>query len=422
MRLAFITPRYGAEITGDAERACRLLAEHLSRRHDVDVLTTTAGDARTWRGSYSEGADRVRRVHVRRFAVSPGHDRVALERLERQLRTGPCTREDERAWVRALGPSSAGLVDYLRRQHGSYDTLIFFGLQHPLTVAGLEIAPRRSVLFPCVRPEPTLRFGLWFELLSAPAGLGFFSSAERDLVRAYVGVAPRHEEVVGIGVDPPSRQAYPRHQQDPADAIETEHDEPPPEQDDDVEADYLSSPGTPFRRRHRLYGDFALYSGRISTDNGSPELIEYYDTYAATGEDLPLVLMGLKMLRVPVAPYLRLSGLLPDRERMAAYEAASVTIAPGTGDLLAESTLESLAVGTPVLASARNPAAAAYCREAGAGLCYANREEFVEALTLLTRRPDLRRRMSACGRRFVRQQHQWDAVVGRFERLVGKAR
>jgi glycosyltransferase involved in cell wall biosynthesis len=79
-------------------------------------------------------------------------------------------------------------------------------------------------------------------------------------------------------------------------------------------------------------------------------------------------------------------------------------------------------VGTPVLASTRNPAAVAHCREAGAGLCYANREEFVEALSLLSRRSDLRRQMGACGRRYVRQHHQWDAVVSRFERLVGRAR
>jgi hypothetical protein len=347
MRLAFITPRYGAEVAGDAERACRLLAEHLSRRHDVDVLTTTARDARSWRATYAEGADRVRRVHVRRFSVSPGHDPAALERIERQARTAPPTRADALAWVRALGPSSAGLVDFLRRQHGSYDALVYFGL-HPLTVAGAEIAPRHSVLFPCVRPGLALRFELWADVLSGTAGLGFFSNAERRLVRAYVGVAPRHEEVVGVGVDPPSRQSYPRHQQDPADAIETEHDEPSGEDEDDRPLDYLSAPGIPFRRRHRLYGDFALYGGRVAADNGSEELIEYYDAYAASGHDLPLVLMGLKMLKVPDAPYLRLSGVLPDRERVAAYEAASVTIAPGTNVQVDEPTMPTLSHGSIV--------------------------------------------------------------------------
>ena len=93
--------------------------------------------------------------------------------------------------------------------------------------------------------------------------------------------------------------------------------------------------------------------------------------------------MGVKMMKVPDEPYIRLAGVLPDRERMVGYEAADVTIAPASDDLLAQPLLESLAVGTPVLASARNDAAVEHCRRANAGLYYANREEFVEALRLL---------------------------------------
>ena len=35
--------------------------------------------------------------------------------------------------------------------------------------------------------------------------------------------------------------------------------------------------------------------------------------------------MGVKMMKIPEAPYLRFAGVLPDRERMIAYEAADVT-------------------------------------------------------------------------------------------------
>ena len=81
---------------------------------------------------------------------------------------------------------------------------------------------------------------------------------------------------------------------------------------------------------------------------------------------LSLVLMGVKMMRVRDEPYLRQAGMLPERERMIAFEAADVTIAPSPDDLLAQSVLESLAVGTPVLASARNAAAVEHCRRANA--------------------------------------------------------
>jgi glycosyltransferase involved in cell wall biosynthesis len=113
-------------------------------------------------------------------------------------------------------------------------------------------------------------------------------------------------------------------------------------------------------------------------------------------------------------------GVLPERERMFAYEAAEVTLAPEPDDLLATNVLESFAVGTPALVSARNAAAVDYCRQANAGLYYATRDEFVEALRLLIGDPRLRERLGENGRRYVRQHLRWDAVLGRFERLVAK--
>jgi glycosyltransferase involved in cell wall biosynthesis len=129
--------------------------------------------------------------------------------------------------------------------------------------------------------------------------------------------------------------------------------------------------------------------------------------------------MGIKMMRVPDEPYLTQAGVLADRERTSAFEAADVTIAPGHDDPLALSVLDSLAVGTPVLASARNEAAVEHVRKAGGGLYYANREEFVEGLRTLMTRTRLREQLGESGRQYIEQHCRWDAVLGRFERLVG---
>jgi glycosyltransferase involved in cell wall biosynthesis len=420
MKFAFITPRYGADIGTGAEHACRLLAEQVCARHDVDVLTTCARDRRNWKNEYSEGADRVRGVLVRRFGVSQVPDHIAFDGLTQRLQTGPRSRAEELEWVRLHGPWSPGLMDYLKRANRSYDVLAFFGLWHPLTVHGLEVAPDRSVLFPYLQLHAALRFGLWAEVVRSARALGYFSDSERRLVHAYIGVRPHHEEIVGIGIDPPPQQSYPRHQQDPADVI-ADDDEAGGDGDAE-EPDYLDGRGVPFRRRHRLYGRFALYGGRVESDNGCEEMLEYFDSYALVDADTALVLMGVKMMKVPEERYLRLAGVLPDRERMTAYEAADVTIAPASDDLLAQPLLESLAVGTPVLASARNLAAVEHCRRAGAGLYYANRDEFVGAMTMLTNNTHLRERLGANGRAYVRQHHRWEGVLGRFDRLISRVR
>jgi glycosyltransferase involved in cell wall biosynthesis len=420
LKFAFVTPRYGADIGSGVEHASRLLAEHVCERHDVDVLTTCARDPRTWKNEYSEGADRVRGVFVRRFAVSQVPDHIGFDALSQRLQTSPHSRADEFDWVRLRGPWSPGLIEYIKRANRSYDVLVFFGLWHPLTVHGLEAAPDRSVLFPYLQLQPALRFGLWLDVMRSVRGLGFFSESERRVLHSYVGLRHQCEEVVGIGIDPPSQQSYPRHQQDPNDTISEEDDGGA---DDELEAAaYLDGRGIPFKRRHRLYGRFALYGGRVESDNGCEEMLEYFDTYASSDDDATLVLIGMKMMKVPEEPYLRLAGVIPDRERMTAYEAAEVTIAPASDDLLAQPLLESLAVGTPVLASARNAAAVDHCRRAGAGLYYANRDEFVGALALLAKNTSLREKLGANGRAYIRSHHRWEGVLGRFDRLISRVR
>jgi glycosyltransferase involved in cell wall biosynthesis len=420
MKFAFVSPRYGADVSHGAEHACRLLAEQVADRHDVEVLTTCARDAKSWKNEYPEGADRIRGALIRRFAVSQAGDRAAFRELSDRIVGEALGRSDQLEWVRRLGPSSPGLVDFLKRQQKNYDVIVFFSLVHPTTVHGLAVAPERSILFPHLKFEPALRFGIWGDLMSSARGVAYLSAAERRLARGYIRAPLAAEEVVGIGVDAPPQQTYPRHQQDPADNPVGDDET---DAGEEVESDeYLTRRGVPFRRRHRLFGSLALYGGRVEPDNGCEEMLEYFDSYAANDGDTALVLLGVKMMKIPDERYIRLAGVLPDRERLIAYEAADVTLAPGSDDVIAQSALESMAVGTPVLASARNEAAVDHVRRSNAGLYYANRDEFAEALKLIMTNTRLRERLGENGRQYVRQNHRWEAVLTRFDRLVSKVR
>ncbi|MDA1184352.1 MAG: glycosyltransferase [Acidobacteria bacterium] len=418
MKFAFVTPRYGADISLGAEHACRLLAERLCRRHDVDVLTTCARDPRTWRNEYSEGSDRVRGVLVRRFAVNQVRDDEVLQQLSSRALAAPHSQTDAEEWVNALGPSSPGLISFLKRQNRSYDAVVFFSLYHATTVHGIAAAPDRSVVFPCLRLDPPLRLSIWRDILESARAIGYLAAAERDLAHGYLGLGPAAEEVVGVGVDIPEPETYPRHQQDPADTVTSDDDEGGTLPDTAATPDYLSGRGIPFRRRHRLHDPFALYGGRVEHHNGCEEMLEYFDAAAATDGASSLVMMGVKMMKVPDAPYIRVVGVASDRERLIAYEAAEVTLAPDPVDLLARQVLESFAVGTPVLAAASNDTAVEHCRSANAGLYYANREEFVESLQLIMSNTQLRTQLGENGRRYIQQHYRWDVVMARFERLI----
>ena len=70
MKLAFVVQRYGAEIAGGSEGHCRELAERLSGRHDITVLTTCASDYVTWENAFPPGRTVENGVPVLRFPVA----------------------------------------------------------------------------------------------------------------------------------------------------------------------------------------------------------------------------------------------------------------------------------------------------------------------------------------------------------------
>ena len=177
-----------------------------------------------------------------------------------------------------------------------------------------------------------------------------------------------------------------------------------------------------FRRRHRLYGPIVLYGGRIDPGKGCEELIEYFSAYVKDGGDATLALMGVKLMSLPEEPFIRFAGLLSDRERMQALEAATVVVVPSPFESLSLLALEAFAVGTPVLVNARSEVLVEHCLRSNAGLFYADRDEFVECLKLLVNDPGLRAAMGQNGRDYVRRNYRWDVVLGKYERTFAKIR
>ena len=61
LKVAYVVPRYGTEIRGGAETGARMFAEHLvaERGYAVEVFTTCALDALTWRDEVASGTETV---------------------------------------------------------------------------------------------------------------------------------------------------------------------------------------------------------------------------------------------------------------------------------------------------------------------------------------------------------------------------
>jgi glycosyltransferase involved in cell wall biosynthesis len=412
VRIAFIVQRYGAEILGGSEYHCRLVAERLAENNQVEVLTTCARDYVSWANEYPEGTDRLRGVTVRRFPTARTREIEAFNRYSDWIFHNSHGRQDEIEWLRQQGPWAPGLVEYLERHHGQYDILIFFTYLYATTVQGIRIAPSKSLLVPTAHDEPAIRLGIYEEVFTSAAAIAWNTDVERRFVSSRFHLRALVEDVVGCGVDVPDEAL--------ADTGDGGGIAPPANRE--PLPLHLEGPANAFRRRHRMHGPFVLYGGRIDPGKGCEELLEYFQTYRAEGGDATLMLMGAKLMPLPDDPSVRFAGMLPDAERFHALEAATVVVVPSPYESLSLLALEAFAVGTPVLANARAEVLVDHCRRSNAGLFYADRWEFTEALRLLARDDALRAEMGRNGRRYVDAHYRWSTILTKYERLFTRMR
>jgi len=423
LKIAFIVQRYGTEILGGSEYSCRLIAERLAPKHQVEVLTTCAQDYVTWKNEYAEGSDRVRGVTVRRFANARTRDIHAFNRYSEWIFNNAHSREDEVEWLRQQGPWCPALLEYLERNHQQYDVLIFFTYLYAPTVLGSRIAPHKSILVPTAHDEPAIHLEIYRELFGLPAGIAYNTEVERRFVTTHFSIRAIEEETIGCGVELPQAQDHPR---DPTASQASDADEQGTSEQDAIDdasptfRPHLAQRGSMFRRRHRLHGPFALYGGRIDPGKGCEELIEYFSTYVQEGGEASLVLMGVKLMPLPEDPFIRFAGRLSDQERVHALEAATIVVVPSPYESLSLLALESFAVGTPVLANARSEVLVEHCRTSNAGLYYADRDEFSECLRLLVADHGLRASLGRQGREYVRVNYRWDVILAKYERMFAR--
>ena len=412
MRIAFIVQRYGTEILGGSEYHCRLVAERVAEKHHVDVLTTCARDYITWKNEYPEGSDRLRGVTVRRFASARTRDIEAFNKYSDWIFNNSHGRNDEMEWLKQQGPWSPGLIDYLERHHQNYDVLVFFTYLYAPTVMGIHVAPSKSLLVPTAHDEPAIRLGIYRDVFSSAAGLVWNTDVERRFVSSLFHLRAMVEDVVGCGVDLPDIEALDGAAA-PSDAPPDGREPLPP---------HLEGPANAFKRRHRIHGPFALYGGRIDPGKGCEELLEYFQAFIRDGGDATLMLMGVKLMPLPEDPRVRFAGILPEEERLHALEAATVVIVPSPYESLSLLALEAFAVGSPILANARSEVLVDHCLRSNAGLFYADRDEFVEALRLLLSDDALRVAMGRNGRDYIRKHYRWDVIMAKYDRILAKIR
>jgi glycosyltransferase involved in cell wall biosynthesis len=386
VRVAFVVQRYGTEVFGGAELHCRWVAEHLAERHRVEVLTTTAVDYLTWDDVLPAGESEINGVVVRRFPIVRRRSVERFDPVANKVCFAEHDDEEERRWLEEHGPVCPELIEYLRRHQREYDAFVLFSYRYWTTYFGMDVAPDRSILVPTAEHDRVLYLRLFREFFRRPAAIAFNTPEEKELIERITGNADLPGEVVGTGINRP-----------------------------------LTIPVAEVEARLDLLGDFLVYVGRIEPEKGCAVMIDHFLRWQReTRAKLTLALFGRGTLSFSENAHVRIMGVVPEAEKLAAIARARALVMPSRHESLSMVVLESWMMKRPVLVNGDCEVLRGQVLRAGGGLYYRRYEEFATALDLLLTEPALADRLGRQGHDYFQEHYAWERIMEKYERLLAR--
>jgi glycosyltransferase involved in cell wall biosynthesis len=387
VRVAFVVQRYGTEVVGGAELHCRWIAERVAGRHEVEVLTTTAADYLSWQNVLPPGESRVNGVTVRRFPVVRERREDRFFPVANRVCFFDHTDEEERRWLEEHGPVTPELVEHLRRHESEYDAIVFFSYRYWTTYFGMQVAPGKSLLVPTAEHDRVLYLRLFRPFFRLPAAIAFNTPEEKELIERVTGNDDLPGEVVGTGIERPAVV--------PVDEVAPRLD---------------------------LLGDYVVYVGRIEPEKGCAVMIDHFlrwqrETRATT----TLALFGRSTMAFSENAHVRLMGVVPDGEKLAALARSRALVMPSRHESLSMVVLEAWMMGRPVLVNGDCEVLRGQVLRANGGLYYRRYEEFAAAMDLLVSEPGLADRLGGQGREYFEANYAWERILEKYERLLARA-
>jgi glycosyltransferase involved in cell wall biosynthesis len=387
-KVAFVVQRCGTEVNGGAEYACLAIAQRLAERWDVEIVTTCALDYQTWSDHYPAGVERVGAVAIRRFPVDHPRDPAHFDALSAQIvmRGKRASAQEQDAWMRAQGPYSTALFEYVAAHRTGFDAWFFFTYLYATSYFGLPLAGDRAYLVPFAHDEWPIHLPMWDDFFALPRAIVFSTDEERAFLAERFGERLRGGPTVGIGVEP-----------DPA-----------------------LDPAA-FRARHVLDGPFLLYVGRVDVAKGCDRL---FDAFLAHKRRVPgplrLVLIGRASMPIPADPDIVALGFVSEAEKWSALAACRALVMPSDFESLSIVLLEAWSVRRPVIVNAGNAVLVGQTRRANGGVAYRSALEFGLAAQALA--GDLGDVLGIAGSRFVEERYAWPRIADAYDAVLAGAR
>lgn len=387
MRILYSVQRYGSEIVGGSESACRMFSEKLvARGHEVEVITSCARSYVDWADELAPGTTVENGVVVHRLpVVNPRSDALFGPIHHHAMQhPGRLPLSEQQRWARLMGPELRGFGEWLLSNQGRFDVAVFMTYLYSTTTSGLPTLAGRlpTILQPTAHDEPPVYVSLYKSIFRQPDAFLFFTPEEKSIVRRIFGIEP-HGPTIGIGID----QHHP----------EGKADE--------------------FRRRFALGDDpFLLYVGRLDRSKGVGELVGYFRALKERSTSrLRLVLAGDAKMEMPDHPDITVTGFLDEQEKRDALSGALALVQPSYFESFSIVLCESWAQMRPALVQGMCEVLEGQAVRSGGAIPYRGFAEFEASVHLLLETAGLADEMGKAGKDYVTRMYDWDRVMGEFE-------
>lgn len=391
-KIAIINQRYGQEVNGGSEYYTRLLAEHLKKYYQVEILTTTALEYSTWANYYPAGTMDVNGIMVRRFPVKRTRGAKRFEIASRIHRLGEKLGISfDRLWIKSQGPYVPDLIRYIEENADNYEKFIFVTYLYYPTVVGIKKVFEKSILIPTAHDEPYIYYNIYKEIFKKVSAIIYLTDEEKLFVEKTFHNQHVRNIIAAVGIDIPDEIQKNR-------SIEIEK----------------------FRKKYMLTKEYIIYAGRVDVSKGCDEMLAFYQNYAENNAcNLELVIIGKALIEIPQSEKIHYLGFVSDEEKMAAIAGANYLWLPSQYESLSISLLEGLTLGVPGIVNARCEVLKGHAEKSKAAFSYTNEEEFMEIMHKLDNITDaMYKKISDLAQVYVKENYTWDVIEKNIVGLI----
>src|SRR4029450_1414062 len=160
----------------------------------------------------------------------------------------------------------------------------------------------------------------------------------------------------------------------------------------------------------------------IEPEKGCAVMIDHFLRWQReTRATATLALFGRSTMTFSENAHVRLMGVVPDGEKLAAIARARALVMPSRHESLSMVVLESWMMQRPVLVNGDCEVLRGQVLRADGGLYYRRYEEFAAAMDFLLREKALADRLGRQRDAYFEANCAWPRILEKYERLLGRA-